>query len=149
MRIDDEIKQKQFKSPFQKAIINLFFTESWVQNKFKTFFKQFGITSQQYNVLRILKGHHPNSYTAGQIKEVMVDKTPDLTRLLDRLQAKKLVGRKICEWNRRQLEIVITPEGLDLLDSIGPIQDNLMTDINNLSDQEAEQLSQLLDKLRG
>lgn len=149
MRIDDEIKQKQFKSPFQKAIINLFFTESWVQNKFKTFFKQFGITSQQYNVLRILKGHHPNSYTAGQIKEVMVDKTPDLTRLLDRLQAKNLVGRKICEWNRRQLEIVITPEGLDLLDLIGPIQDDLMTDINNLSDQEAEQLSQLLDKLRG
>lgn len=149
MRINDEIKQKEFKSPFQKAVINLFFTESWVQNKFKSFFKEFGITPQQYNVLRILKGHHPSSYTAGQIKEVMLDKTPDLTRLLDRLQAKNLVDRKICEWNRRQLEIVITDQGIGLLNSIGPVQDNLMSNLNNLSDPEAEQLSDLLDKLRG
>lgn len=149
MRINDEIKQKEFKSPFQKAVINLFFTESWVQNKFKSFFKEFGITSQQYNVLRILKGHYPDSYTAGQIKEVMLDKTPDLTRLLDRLQAKNLVDRKICEWNRRQLEIVITDQGIGLLNSIGPVQDNLMSNLNNLSDPEAEQLSDLLDKLRG
>jgi DNA-binding MarR family transcriptional regulator len=113
-------------------------------------FKEVDITFQQYNVLRILRGKFPESLNPGEIKSVMLDKSPDLTRLVDRLLAKELVERGTCEVNRRKIDIKISQKGLDFLKSI----DKKVKGVHeahtlNLTEQEAETLSNLLDKLRG
>lgn len=148
MRIEEAIKQKKFKSTYQKAIINLMYTSNWLNDKMKQAFKPFDITPQQYNVLRILKGKYPVVCTAGEIKDVMLDKTPDLTRLVDRLVTKKLVDRRTCESNRRQVDIQITETGLKLLSEMEEVVEQHNERLNNLTDKEAELLSQILDKVR-
>src|SRR5687768_7809562 len=85
MKIEEEIRQTKFKSPHQKALLNLIFTANWLQNKQQEFFKPFGVTSQQFNILRILKGQHPNVLSGTEIKSRMLDKNSDVSRLLDRL----------------------------------------------------------------
>lgn len=148
MRIEDEIQQKAFASAYEKVHVNLAFTSSWMSNRSKQVFKPYGITMQQYNVLRILRGKYPDACCAGTVKEVMVDKSPDLTRLMDRLVEKELVSREICPSNRRKIDIRITEVGLKLLDSM---QDTVkvMTQASNvLTEEEANHLSDLLDKLR-
>ena len=146
--LDKEIKSK-FSSPQQKAHINIIYTHNWLTNKSSTIFKEYGITMQQYNVLRILKGSHPETKTPTDVKAVMLDKNPDLTRLIDRLVKKNLVNREDSKINRRQVNLSITEEGIKHINQISPkidLENNL---INQLSDQEAETLSHLLDKLRG
>ena len=149
MRIEDEIKSK-FSCEFQKAFINLIYTSNKLQDLNKKVFKQMGITQQQYNVLRILRGKHPESLNPGQIKEVMLDKSPDLTRLIDRLIAKGLVHRKNCSENRRKIDINITDTGLEFLESSNILMcENEPHLSSNLTEEEAAQLSNLLDKARG
>lgn len=148
MKIEEAIKQKKFKSSYQKATINLIYTSNWLNDQMKQGFKPYDITSQQYNVLRILRGKHPDVCNAGYIKEVMLDKTPDLTRLIDRLLKKKLVTRETCEQNRRRVEIKITEEGLKLIKKIEKEFDDHDTLMNGISEKEAELLSDLLDKIR-
>lgn len=129
-------------------MVNLMFTSNWLNEKMKEVFKPYDITSQQYNVLRILKGKYPHPSAAGDIKSVMLDKTPDLTRLVDRLLKKELVHRETCEHNRRKVDIIITENGMKLLDLI---QIEIGDDINilhNITQDEAELLSDILDKIR-
>jgi DNA-binding MarR family transcriptional regulator len=148
MKIEEAIKQKNFESSFHKAMINLIYTHSWITNKTSETFKEIGITPQQYNVLRILKGKFPKVSTAGEIKEVMLDKTPDLTRLLDRLLEKEYITRTICGDNRRKIDVLITDKGLNLLEKSYPKVKSNQQLLNKLTEQEAEQLSNLLDKIR-
>ncbi|MFL5753621.1 MAG: MarR family winged helix-turn-helix transcriptional regulator [Bacteroidia bacterium] len=148
MKIDEAIKQKKFDSPVHKAMVNVIYTYNWLSNLWTAFFEQYEITEQQYNVLRILRGRYPNSICAGDIKEVMLDKNPDLTRLCDRLVKKGLIERQYNEFNRRQVLIRITKTGLDLLRHIDPGMKKQAKKIK-LSDKEAELLSDLLDKIRG
>jgi DNA-binding MarR family transcriptional regulator len=145
--IEKEIKSK-FTSPQQKAHINLIYTHNYLENISSAVFKQQGVTMQQYNVLRILKGAFPDSKTPTQVKEVMLDKNPDLTRLIDRLVKKNLVVRKDCEKNRRQVNLSITKEGIDYLDKINPEISKATSFMQVLTNKEAETLSDLLDKLR-
>lgn len=147
MKIENAIKQKKFESPLQKAIINLFYTYNWIDNIQKELFQQYDVTPQQYNILRILKGKYPNSLSASEIKEVMIDKNPDLTRLCDRLIAKQLIEREYNEFNRRQVLIKITKKGIELIDKMSP-EIKKRAKVFNLTDKEAETLSNLLDKLR-
>ena len=84
-RIEEEIRQKKFTSSQQKAVVNLIFTSNWLQNKQHDFFKFFGITGQQFNILRILKGQYPDSISGTEIKSRMLDRNSDVSRLLDRL----------------------------------------------------------------
>jgi DNA-binding MarR family transcriptional regulator len=148
MKIEDEIKQKKFVSPYQKAVINLIFTANWLVNQQHEFFKHFGITGQQFNVLRILKGQHPKSISATEIKSRMLDKNSDISRLLDRLIAKKLVEKKVCPEDKRASNVFISETGISLLKDINRKQ-NTIDRILALSEEEATQLSQLLDKCRG
>lgn len=147
MRIEEEIKQQKFRSMQQKAVINLIYTSNWLQGKQQEFFKPFGITGQQYNILRILKGQHPKSISGTEIKSRMLDRNSDVSRLLDRLALKKLITRRTCPNDKRASDVLITPLGLDLLKRIRKAgdEDNVLT----LSEGEAEQLSHLLDKARG
>lgn len=148
MRIEEEIKQNRFQGPKQKAIINLIFTTNWLLNQQQDFFKPFGITAQQFNILRILKGQHPNAISAREIRSRMLDKNSDVSRLLDRLIRKALVEKKICPSDKRASDVFITTGGLDLLKQLDERQRE-MDNFIQLSDEEATQLSDLLDKTRG
>lgn len=148
MDFAEEIKQKKFEDEFHKAQLNLVYTANWFQIKTKAVFKPFEITTQQYNVLRILKGKHPKSCSAGEILEVMIDKSPDLTRLVDRLINKQLVDRCVCPDNRRKLDIIITKKGIELLKKINPIVKREFAKLNKLNKKEAIELSRILDKMR-
>ena len=145
--IEEEIKQQKFRSDYQKALINLLYTASWVQGKQQAFFKPFQITAQQFNILRILKGQHPNSISATEIKSRMLDKNSDVSRLLDRLIAKTLVTKRTCPNDKRATDVNITEEGLELLRTL----DKYQTQIDGmlaLTQEEAQQLSMLLDNCR-
>lgn len=148
MKIEEEIKQLKFKSSHQKAIINLLFTASWIQTQQQQFFKTFGITNQQFNILRILKGQYPNAISATEIKSRMLDKNSDVSRLLDRLTAKKLILKQTCPKDKRAADVSITQEGLDILAELDKKQKQIDT-VLSLSEKEAEELSNLLDKGRG
>lgn len=148
MKIEEEIQQKKFKNPYHKALINLIYTANWLQGKQQDFFKPFGITGQQYNILRILKGQHPNTISATEIKNRMLDRNSDVSRLLDRLTLKKLINKTTCPSDKRATDVSITEEGLELLAVIEK-EEKRAGLLLQLSDEEANQLSDLLDKARG
>ncbi len=129
-----------------KAMLNILYTANWISSHQNEFFKQFGLSPQQYNILRILRGAK-EPIKVQTIKERMVERAPNLTRLTDKLCDKKLIERIAFEGDRRVVLIGITQLGLDLLKKIDP-QSPQLNLIENLSEDEAEQLSSLLDKMR-
>lgn len=148
MGIEEEIKQGQrFKSTIEKAIVNILYTANWLQSKQQDTFKPHGITGQQYNILRILKGQHPKTISGTEIKSRMLDKNSDVSRLLDRLEAKNLITKTTCPSDKRASDVNITDTGLAVLKVIDKELKSLSPAIN-LSEQEASQLSDLLDKSR-
>ena len=148
MRIEDEIKQSQFQDEHQKVMINLLYTSGWLQLQQACAFRKFALTSPQFNILRILRGQHPQPATVALLIERMLDKTSNASRIVDRLEEKKLVTRTVCPSNRRAVDIRITPAGLALLDQIdasGALQGAAYA---SLSEAEARRLNELLDKMR-
>lgn len=145
-RIEEEINQKVFTSVHQKAVVNLIFTSNWLQNRQQEFFKSFGVTGQQFNILRILKGQYPKTISGTEIKGRMLDRNSDVSRLLNRLASKKLITKSTCPNDKRASDVLITEEGMKLLSHINRTQsqDHILA----LSDEEAETLSALLDKAR-
>lgn len=148
VKLEDEIRQKKFSSPLQKAVINLIFTSNWVQHKQQEIFRTHGITVQQFNILRILKGQHPNGISGTEIKSRMLDRNSDVSRLLDRLAAKSLIERRTCPADKRASDIFITTDGLSLLERLTKYE-NEIDSVISLSPEEAELLSNLLDRARG
>ena len=130
-------------------MLNIMYTANWLMGKFRDIYKPYGITPQQYNVLRILRGKHPESVNPSEIKEVMLDKNPDITRLCDRLLAMGLIGRSIDAENRRKMNIVITHQGLQLLSQIQPLLEERQRLILSREGLDFDLLSDLLDELRG
>ena len=149
MKIEDEIKQPKFKNPYQKVAINLIYTANWLQGKQQDFFKPFGITSSQFNILRILRGQHPNKISGVEIKSRMLDKNSDIPRLLDRLILKNLIAKSPCPDDKRAADVMITKEGLEVLSFIDSHIDETQKTQIRLSKEEALQLSNLLDRCRG
>jgi len=149
MKLEDEIKQSKFNSLHQKVLVNIIFTANWVNAKLSDIIKSHNITLQQYNVLRILRGKYPKSANPGEIKAVMLDKNPDLTRLCDRMCTQGLISRNIDEVNRRKMNICITDRGLKVLEQIDPEIQKIENSMVHLQDSESGQLSDLLDKMRG
>lgn len=149
MRIEEEIKQnKKFSNEYEKLLINIMFTASWLEASNIQRLKPFGVSPQQYNVLRILRGSYPNPLMLSDISGRMIDKNSNATRLVEKLRLKNLVKREVCENNRRQVDIVITLKGLDLLSDIDKGADIWFENMQNLSKPEAEELNHALDKLR-
>lgn len=146
--IKEEIKQKKFESIYQEVVINFLFTHNWYDRMVKLGLKRFGISPQQYNVLRILRGAHPENISVGYISERMIDKDSNITRLIDKLLVKKMVTREANPENRRKMNISITDEGLLKLKEIDPIVDSTMDCFKKLTDTEANLLNDLLHKIR-
>lgn len=149
MRIEEAIRQSRFESPYQKVVINVTFTANKIRSRQAALFKPFGISPQHYNVLRILRGSHPKPKAPSDIKAVMLDKSPDLTRIIDKLVKNGWVTRKMCAENRRKVDTHITKKGLALLAEIDPLVNEHMSSFQGLTEAEAHLLSDLLDKLRG
>ncbi len=148
LKIEDELKQSKFQSNLHKAVVNIMFTSGWVYNQFREIFKSYQLTHQQYNVLRILRGKHPEALNPSDIKAVMLDKNPDLTRLCDRLCEMGYIDREIDAVNKRKMNIKINEKGLEILKEIDPKMEHFNNSRFGLSEEEAEQLSALLDKIR-
>lgn len=148
MKIEDEIKQRAFKDEYQKAHINLIYTAGWMQLRQAAAFKEFGVTLPQFNVLRILRGQHPEPATVNLLIERMLDKTSNASRIVDKLESKQLVTRTVCPSNRRAVDIRITETGLELLRRMDVAMQQQPIGVQNLTSAEARQLSDLLDKIR-
>ncbi|TAH16585.1 MAG: MarR family transcriptional regulator [Runella slithyformis] len=149
MSIETEIKQDKFKSAHNKLVVNLMYTSNWLSNDQHRLLHPFGLTIQQYNVLRILRGRHPKPVHLTYIIERMLDKMSNASRLVDKLFQKGLVERIECATDRRAVDVVITKKGLNLLKTLDGKQDEWEKIVYGISAEEAEQLSALLDKVRG
>ncbi len=148
MSIETDIKQKKFRSPYQRMGLNLVYTSNWIQYQQMEIFREFDITSQQFNVLRILRGQHPNPIKVSDIADRMLDKNSNTSRLIDKLLLKKLVDRKSCPNDRRAVDVIITEEGLELLKKLDPEVEKWEDNMVGITHEEADLISNLLDKLR-
>ena len=148
MKIEDSIQQKQsFRNAYHKAIVNLIYTNYWVLEKLKKHLKPYGITMQQYNVLRILDGAKKPLSTC-IIRRRLIDKMSDASRLVLRLSQKGLVSREPSINDKRYVDVRLTTEGLELLKKVESCVECVDNILVNLNEEEAMLLSNLLDKAR-
>ena len=149
MSIEEDIKSTVILDKKEKTVINLLYTGSWLKEKEFTFFKNYELSSEQYNVLRILRGQKGKPANLSTIQERMLNKMSNTTRLVDKLIKKDLVTRQVCMTNRRKIEIQITQKGLNLLTQLdSKIKLNNKKITKSLDQSELTLLNNLLDKLR-
>ncbi len=149
MRIEEIIKSNVTMDAAKKVILNLMYTQTVIADKFNEILKPYDLSSEQYNVLRILRGQKGCPANMCLIQERMIAKNSNTTRLIDKLLLKGLVTREVCPENRRKIEVQITEKGLDLLDELDPkVLENEKIFSNNLSKDELELLNTLLEKYR-
>jgi DNA-binding MarR family transcriptional regulator len=149
MGLEQEIKQgKQFDSEYEKLFVNLIYTNSWLSEQQLKTFKPFGITSPQYNVLRILRGQYPEPCTVNAIIDRMLDRMSNASRIVDRLETKGLVERKVCKTDRRAKDVVITEAGLTLLDKVDVTSGDWINRFKAITADRVEAANKLLDELR-
>jgi DNA-binding MarR family transcriptional regulator len=147
MGIGKDIKQQSFRNERQKAIINIIYTFNWMMEKVKIHLDPFDLTTQQFNILRILRGAKAPLSTM-QIRNRMLDKMSDTSRIVDRLILKELVVKNLCSRDKRLVDVMITEKGLALLAELDQFSDEQDAIVGNLSNEEMEQLNLLLDKIR-
>lgn len=150
MRIEEELKSAKLTDPMIKAGLNIMFTGNWLNNRVENLLKPYGISHQQFNVLRILNGKYPEAANLQDISDRMIDRMSNATRLVEKLRVKGYVTREVCPENRRKVNIRITKEGIGLLNKINPElkahHDRIYSQITR---EEAIALNNILDKLRG
>ena len=147
MGIEQDIQQANFRNEFQKMGINLLFTANWLNEQIGKILSEEGVTQQQYNILRILRGSATPLSTL-KIRERMLDKMSDTSRIVDRLIAKELVLKNTCEKDKRLVDITLSPKGLQLVDQLDQFNDRIDALLNGINESEAATLNQILDKLR-
>jgi DNA-binding MarR family transcriptional regulator len=147
MSIEKDINQTRFRNEFQKSAINLIYTFNWMNERMKGIFDQYDITPQQFNILRILRGAGEPLSTL-QIRQRMLDKMSDTSRIVDRLLKKELVKKTICKGDRRLVDIIISDRGKKILEKLDACNDQMDSVLKRLSVTDAKKLNQLLDKIR-
>ena len=147
MSINNDINQQNFKSEHQRATINLIYTYNWITERLKAIFDKEGLTMQQFNILRILRGSDKPLSTL-QIRERMLDKMSDTSRIVDRLLIKGLVKKVVCKADKRLVDVTITEIGRALLQNIDLQEAEMDAIMEPLSKEEALTLNTLLDKIR-
>lgn len=149
MGLEQDLRQERFDNVYEKMVVNILFTGSWLSNLNASRLKPFGLTPEQYNVLRILRGSHPKPMMLADITSRMIDRNSNATRLVEKLKSKGFVNREICETNRRQVDISITESGLNVLAKIDEGLDQWLENLKTIPQSEVEELNSVLDKLRG
>jgi DNA-binding MarR family transcriptional regulator len=148
MKIEEAIKQSHFKSEYQKMVVNVIYTSNWLLSQNAKALKPLALTTQQFNILRILKGQFPNPAPVSLLTERMLDKMSNASRLVDKLEEKNLVIRTICKKDRRQVDVVLTKQGISLLEEANLAVQSATAFVKELSEEESKTLNELLDKLR-
>lgn len=148
MGISEDLKQSTFTSETAKSVVNIIFTGNWMMQQMSDLLKPFGLTPQQYNVLRILRGQQNNPITVLGITERMLDKMSNASRLVDKLLEKKLVLRRECPQDRRAVDVIILPAGLTLLEEIDQIQQEWEKNFHKINQAKMDTLNELLDEFR-
>lgn len=148
MRIEQAIKQKKFENEYQKLLVNLLYTTGQISSAQSRLLKPYGISIQQYNVLRILRGQHPKSVSVSVVAERMLDKNSNASRLIDKLVKKKLIKRKVSECDRRQKNVVITASGLKFLEPVDKKIREFQKHFEIISVNDAKKVNKILDQLR-
>lgn len=149
MKLSELIRQDRFASPGHEALLNVIVTGSWVTGELAATMTPFGVTPAQYNVLRILKGSHPGRMTCSEIGVRLLDRTPDVTRLLNRLEKARLITRTRSRTDRRVVRVGITEAGRELLERMDPAVEAIQERLSrHLTDDELRSLSDLLERLR-
>ncbi|MBS1742726.1 MAG: MarR family transcriptional regulator [Bacteroidetes bacterium] len=147
MGIEQDIAQSKFRNEHQKVMVNLIYTYNWMNERIKQFFDKEEITSQQFNILRILRGAGKPISTL-QIRQRMLDKMSDTSRIVDRLLLKGLVKKSVCANDKRLVDVVITDKGKKLLEKLDLCENEMDAVLRALSADEAATLNVLLDKIR-
>jgi DNA-binding MarR family transcriptional regulator len=148
MKIEEELKQENFKHEQMKAQLNILFTASWLTNQFTAILKPYNISQEQFNVLRILRGQQGRPICQKEILVRMIDKNSNLTLIIRKLTDKNLIEVLRSETDKREYQIRILPAGLDLLSKLDAIMDKPEHNFINLTPSEAFHINALLDKLR-
>lgn len=148
MSLEKEIYQQQFRNERHKAIVNIIYTFNWLRDRMQEEMNRYDLTMQQYNIMRILRGAGQPLSTL-QIRERMLDKMSDTSRIVDRLILKELVEKKVCGRDKRLVDVMITDKGLGLLENMDTWDNKMDNLVGNLSDDDAMTLNNLLDTIRG
>jgi len=148
MGISEDLKQRTFASETSKSVVNIIFTGNWMMQQMHDLLKPFGLTPQQYNVLRILRGQQNNPMTVLAITERMMDKMSNASRLVDKLLDKNLVLRRECPKDRRAVDVIILPAGMTLLAEIDQVQKQWEMTFGEIGEDKMDQLNILLDEFR-
>ena len=147
MGIEKEIQQTHFRSELQKMGINLIYTANWLNERMSRMLLEYDITQQQYNILRILRGSDVPLSTL-QIRERMLDKMSDTSRIVDRLICKELVEKNACKSDKRLVDVTLTEKGLALINQLDILDEKIDSVMKCIDEKEAATLNQILDKLR-
>ena len=145
MKLEQAIKSNKFKSEVHKAGLNILYTAWWLKTRTSKELKEYGLTHEQYNVLRILKGKYPEQICVKEIACRMIEKSSNVPRIIDRLETKKLVKRSSSDVDRRETVIVLTPAGLNILEHSTDRINTLMDKIMIIGEQKAAELNTILD----
>lgn len=148
MRLEDEIQVNHFRNPRHKLMVNLIYTYNWMVTGLQKTFREYGLTMQQYNILRILRGRFPEPSSIQTLKSRMLDKQPDVSRLIDRLHSKNLVDRQVCNTDRRKMDVLISEAGLELLAQLDDKVIAYEDMFHRLNDEEVDSLNEMLDRMR-
>jgi DNA-binding MarR family transcriptional regulator len=148
MKLEEAIQSNKFRNDVHKASLNILYTAWWLKTVLSRELKEFGLTHEQYNVMRILKGKHPEQMCVRDIASRMIEKNSNVPRIIDRLVTKKLVKRATSEVDRRETVISLTQTGLNLLENSTTSINHAMEEQVSIGQQEAQVLNQLLEKVR-
>ncbi len=149
MGLEEDIKQnKKFDSEYEKLVVNIIYSNSWLADHQAQVFKPFGITGPQFNVLRILKGQYPKPCTVNLVIDRMLERMSNASRIIDRLERKGLVERKVCKSDRRAKDVLITQKGLDVLEEVNVATKGWMKKFKSISEERVNEANEVLDELR-
>lgn len=149
MRLEEEIKQRKFKDEYHKLGVNIIYSASWMSSFHLQVLKKFNLSIQQFNILRILKGRHPEPATVKLLTERMIDKMSNASRLVEKLKQKGLVERSSCPEDRRRVDIAITEKGEKIVAQASKVLESELGNVFSvLTKKEVKQLNDLLDKMR-
>ena len=149
MRLEDEIKQESFKNEYYKLGVNIIYTANWLSHQHAKHCKEFDITPEQFNILRILRGQHPKPATVNLLIERMLNKMSNASRLVEKLKKKGLVARETSDSDRRACDVLITKKGLGLLSELDKAESEWNKMISHVSEEEAENLIEKLEAEKG
>lgn len=148
VKLEQAIKSNKFKNEVHKAGLNILYTAWWLKTVMSKELKEFGLTHEQYNVLRILKGKHPDQACVRDIACRMIEKSSNVPRIIDRLEIKKLVKRTTSAQDKRETLITLTQSGIAILEASTAVVNKVMDQVMAICEEDASQLNVLLEKVR-